>query len=173
LGVSLSSSTAARAQLEAAVNATYNASSYSTAASTDPSERDIVNAPNRYEEIVKGQVSQIWVGNTIYTAIPTWCHTKAAFIETHPRGFASSRFSGLGGDVVTQNDDSFSVRKDGQLIAHFVVKDGFMVQVRQQFSGGTSVVVDFDEINHAPRIVVPNQSDVIENPRIFEGDCPL
>jgi hypothetical protein len=174
LGVSMAPSISARAQLDAAVNATYNASSYSTTASTNPSERDIVNAPNRYEEIANGEVSQIWVGNTIYRTIPASCHTKVAFIESHPQGFGTSRFSGFGGDMVTQNDDFFSVRKYGHLIADFVVKDGFMVQDRQFFNGDTSdFVVDFDEINHAPRITVPSQSEVTRNPKIFEGDCPL
>lgn len=47
------------------------------------------SGPNLYESIVDGRVASIWVGHTIYRAIPASCKTNAKFVETHPQGFAT------------------------------------------------------------------------------------
>ncbi len=177
LGV-LTQSASASAQLAEAYSATNNASSFIVTASSDPSEQSVFSGPNLYETIVDGRVTSIWVGHTIYQAVPASCSTKAKFIKTHPQGFATAKFVGFAGDSVTEAGETFTVSRKGREIGRYLVRGGYVVKMTQMFNAGpgSKVVAEtesFSDIGHAPRIVIPTASESIVSPQLYLRGCPL
>ena len=176
--VTQSPSASASAQLTAAFAATNNASSYVVTSTSDPSEQSVFSDPNLYESIIKGKVASIWVGHTIYEAIPTSCHSQAKFIEIHPQGFATSKFSGFAKDSVTEAGDTFTVSRNGRETGVFQVRDGYVVKMTQMLNppNGSKTVTyteSFSDIGHAPKIHIPTPGESIVSPRFYLGGCPL
>ena len=174
----LNQSPSASAQLTQAYSATNNASSLVVTTSSDPSERSVFNGPNLYETSIDGRVTSIWVGHTIYNAVPASCRTKVKFVETHPEGFVTLKFDGFGGDSVTEAGDSFTVRSKGREIGRYLVQNGYVVKMTQMFSNGpgSKVVAEtqsYSDIGHAPRIAVPTPSESIVSPQLYRRGCPL
>ena len=66
----LTQSASASVALTEAYSATNSAPSYVVTSSSDPSEQSVFSGSNLYESIVDGRVAGIWVGHTIYRAIP-------------------------------------------------------------------------------------------------------
>jgi hypothetical protein len=173
----LTQSASASVQLTEAYSATNGASSYVVTSSSDPSEQSVFSDPNLYESIVDGRVTSIWVGHTIYRAIPASCRTKAKFIETHPQGFATIKFLGFAGDSVTEAGETFTVSSKGNEIGRYLVRGGYVVKITQMFSTepGSKVAETqtFSDIGHAPKIVVPTPSESIDSTQLYLHGCPL
>jgi len=173
-----SQSASASAQLTEAYSATNNASSLIVTTNSDPSEQSVFSGPNLYETIVDGRVTSIWVGHTIYQAVPASCRTKVKFIETHPQGFATAKFVGFAGDSVTESGEEFTVRSHGREIGRYLVRGGYVVKMTQMFNTGPESQVlteteSYSDIGHAPRIVVPTASESIASPQFYLRGCPL
>jgi hypothetical protein len=169
----------AAAQLDAAFSATNNAESLVVISNNDRLDRTIFSQ-NLSETFVQGRVNQIWAGDghTIYTAIPAECGTKARFTETHPTDAFSLKPVGFGDDDVSQNGDTFTVRKDGKELSSLVVQNGYVVQTTSeprevQGHRVPKLTESFSDINDAPRIVVPTPNEVVFSPQLFSGSCPL
>jgi hypothetical protein len=172
-----STSPSASAQLSAAMSATDHASGYVEIANHDRREESIFNRPNLVEIISGGRVSAIWVGKTVYTAVPGSCGGKVRFIKVQPQGSATSKFVGFGRDTVSQNGAAFIV-SNGDWSGRVLVHHGHVVQITENVpalegSGGTTLTESFTSIGHAPRITVPAPSEVSTSPRLYLHDCPL
>jgi hypothetical protein len=168
----------AAARLTAAMSATYDASGYTSATSNDPGEESVVNAPDLYETIVGGSVTQVWAGNDIYDAVPAACGPGARFVETVPQGSASAQFAGFGGDDVTEAGATYTVSRHGVELGRYVVRNGYVVSTTLSYrsipgAGSASVTETFRSIGHAPRIVVPTPNEVIVAPQLYAHGCPL
>ncbi|MGO9342303.1 MAG: hypothetical protein ACLP6E_07255 [Acidimicrobiales bacterium] len=175
----------AKSKLQAAINATFDASGYVSTTNTDPSEVIVTNAPDLIETIDSGLVSDIDVGNTEYIASwsfalksgyhfgPNHCGPHDRYIKMTAEGFATASYSLQGTDVVAHGD-VFTVSREGTVTETFVVRSGYVVQITQTFpSAGKAFVTSFSEIGHAPKIVVPPSSEVVSNPHVFYKGCPL
>lgn len=177
----------AKSKLQAALNATFNASGYVSTTSADPNEHIVVNAPDLTETIDNGLVSEIDVGNTEYTASwffaaqngyhfgPNHCGPHAMFIERSPEGGGSFSINlSLEGTRVSQDKDVFTVSRGGIVTESFVVKDGYVIQMTRIFAPpGKTVVTSYSQIGHAPKIIVPKPSEVVVSPKVFLRGCPV
>jgi hypothetical protein len=175
----------AKSKLQAAINATFDASSYESTTNTDPGEVIVTNAPDLTETIESGLVSEIDVGNTEYIASwsfalksgyhfgPDHCGPHARYIEMTAEGFASASYS-LQGTEVVEHSGTFTVSRDGTVTEMFVVKSDYVVGVSRIFESlGETLVTSYSDIGHAPKILVPPSSEFVANPHVFYKGCPL
>ncbi len=174
----------AKSRLQAAVDATFDASGYVSTTNTDPAEVVVTNAPDLTERIESGLVSEIDVGNTEYIASwsfalrsgyhfgPNHCGPHARYIEMTAQGSASASYS-FDGDDVVEHGGTFTVSRHGAVTETFVVQSGYMVEVTQVFpSLGKTLVATYRDVGHAPKILIPPSSEVVAFPQVFYKGCP-
>jgi len=167
----------ASSQLSAALASTYDASGYVTSDSTDPDEITVVNAPNIYETVDNGVVTEISVGGHDYSVVPARCASRFKFVETQASGSFGILFEPSADEQISEAGRTFIATRDGQVVARYEVTDGRVVAVRRIFrlegERPQGVTDSFTDIGHAPRIVTPSGSEVAISPTVYLNGCPL
>jgi hypothetical protein len=185
IGTSSQGTGIAKSTLQAALNATFNASGYVSTTDSDPTERIITNSPNLTETVDNGLVSEIDVGSTEYIASwsfaerlgyhfgPNHCGPRAMYIKQTAQGFSVSSDSLQGADVV-EKKGVFDVSRNGTVTETFVVQNGYVVEMTRIFpSLAKSLTTSFSDVGHPPRILIPRADEVVVAPKSYFKGCPV
>lgn len=169
--------TSARSQLSAAIAVTGDARGYVTSDSKDPGETTVFNAPDLYETIDHGAVTNISAGDDQFSAVPARCASGLEFVENRTAGGASFNVGPPSDEDVRSAGNVFTASRAGRVVARYEVRDGRLVALTRIFrppgARPETVTTSYEDIDHAPKIVVPSGRQVAVSPTVYLNGCPL